>query len=184
MSVTRLALLSLCLAMPAVAQPVTRAQFNGIAHIGSVIRNVVIRFSCAMDRKKINNLAVELDVPEAEGFKRVFDVNPFEGPSGIGGKHHLIATRTGSAQLDFASSGSFGNNGSPGTTFTFSAAMVPSSKAALTKLQAVAGVLSGGPSHVSWTIENPAHGDAAIEVSADVAEGEAGLLKAAVGPCL
>ncbi len=147
-----LSLVAALWAPPVPAQPVTTVEFKAIAHIGSATRDVIIRFSCAMDGAKINNLAVELEVPDAESLKPTFDFDAFEGPSGIGGKHHLAAAH---AQMDFAATGSYGNNGAPDSTFTFSAGMTPG-QATLRKLQAVVGALSAGGRHLTYQVANPA----------------------------
>ena len=172
--------------IPALAQPVTAATFNGHARIGNATRDVVFRFSCARDGPRINNLAVEMDVPAAEGLKATFDFDLFEGPAGIGGKHHLT-TSAGAAtsRMDFGSTGSYGNNGSPDSTFTFSAGMTPDqrSRANLQHLQAIVTTLASGPSHFTYRIENPRPGGAPIEAAADLTDGEAARVKAATMGC-
>ena len=168
----------------AVAQPVRTAEFTGSAKIGPVTRQVAMRFNCALDRGKINNLAVEMDIPDAEKFKSFFDVTPFEGPGALNAKMHLtVAAASSGAQVDLGSTGSFGNNGAPGTTFTFEAAVTPSSRSQLQKLQALAAALSQDKNKWLWRIENPAKGRPPIEAVADLTEGDASRLQAAVAGC-
>jgi hypothetical protein len=174
-------------ASPAAAQPVTNSQFQGTAHIGSAARNVVIRFSCAVVHSKMASLAVELDVPEAKSLIPVFNFDAFEGPTGIGGHHRLVAT-AGAArtQMDFTSTGVYGANGAADNTFTFSAAMMPDVKggASLMKLRAIVGTLASGPSHLSYSVENPARGRPPIEASVDIAGADLTGLTTAMAPCL
>jgi len=167
------------------AQSVKTAQFSGSANIGTVTRQVIMRFTCALDRGKINNLAVEMDIPDAERFKNVFDVLPFEGPGAKSGKMHLVAAAaSGDAQADLGSTGFFGNNGAPGTSFTFEAALMPGSKSGFQKLQALAANLSEGPGRLSWRIENPVKSQPPIDAAAVLTDQDAARVSAAVAPCL
>ena len=166
----------------AAAQPVTTTQITGSANIGAVTRQVTMRFTCAVERGKINNLAAGIDIPDAEKFKSVFDVELFEGPGALSGKMHLTAS-AGSAQADLGSTGSFGNNGAPGASFTFQSAATPRERAEHQKLQALASALSKGTGKLTWRIENPAKGKPAIDAVADLTDQDAVRLKAAVGPC-
>jgi hypothetical protein len=168
----------------AIAQPLTTAEFTGSAKIGPATRQVAMRFNCALDRGKVNNLAVEMDIPDAEKFKSFFDVIPFEGPGALSGKMHLTAAAaSGSAQVDLGSTGSFGTNGAPGTTFTFEASVTPSSKSQLQELRALAATLWQSTSKWSWRIENPIKGRPPIEAIADLTGGDASRLQAAVAGC-
>jgi hypothetical protein len=181
----------------AVAQPAKTAAVAGSAQIGPVARQVAMRLSCAIDHGKINNLAVEMDIPDAEKFKSYFDVIPFEGPGALSANMRLTAAAAaGSAQatttpydaavarVDLGSSGWFGNNSAPGTTFTFGAAITPRSKSQLQNLQALAATLSRGTARWSWRIENPAAGQPPIEAIADLNKNDASRLHAAVTACL
>jgi hypothetical protein len=169
----------------AIAQPARTAAFTGPAKIGAVTRQVAMRFSCALDSGKINNLGVEMDIPDAEKFKSFFDVIPFEGPGASSAKMRLTATAaSGNAQVDLGSSGSFGSNGAPGTTFTFGSYVTPASKSQLQKLLALAAILSHGTGKWLWRIENPAKGRPPIEAVADLTGGDAARLQAALAGCL
>lgn len=173
--------------LSAVAQTVTTAQFKGIAHVGGATRDISIRFSCAMDGAKINNLAIQLELPEVTNIMPTFDFDAFEGPTGMGGRHRLVASAgTAHAQMDFAATGSYGNDRSPVTTFTFSAAMTPDArtKANLQKLRAIVGTLSGGAGHLAYTISNPSYGGPSLEATVDLSDGGAAKLKSAMSDCI
>ena len=117
----------------------------------------------------------------------VFSFDAFEGPTGITGHHHLAATGgAAKAEMDFGSTGSYGNNGSPASTFTFSAAMTPDAKgkANLAKLRSVVGALTSGPSHLSYTVENPAKGHTPIEAAVDLSAADAARLATAMASCV
>jgi hypothetical protein len=174
-------------ALPVAAQPVTDAEFKGTAHIGSATRDVAARFSCAMERGKINNLAIEIDIPATESLTSTFDFNAFEGPTGIGGQHHVAATAGKTqARIDFASTGSYGNNGAPASTFTFSAAMTPDSRSSanLHRLQAVVATLASGASQLNYSVANPRPGGPPIEATIDLTDADAARMKSAVSRCL
>jgi acetylornithine deacetylase/succinyl-diaminopimelate desuccinylase-like protein len=181
------AVLICCLfSLPTAARPVTTAGFKGTAHVGAATRDIVVRFSCAMVGSKINNLAIALDVPAAESLKPTFNFDAFEGPTGIGGKHRLVATAGATdTQMDFAGTGSYGNNGAPATTFTFNAAMTPDARlsANLEKLQAVVRTLASGASHLVYTVANPLRGGPALEATVDLSDADAGLLRSAMSKC-
>jgi len=148
-------------ACAAAAQPVKAVQFQGIGHIGPATRSILVWFSCAMYRGKIGSLAIGVDVPDTPKLKGVFNFDVLEGPAAASGKVHLVATSGASTTLmDFGSTGSFGTNGAPDTTFTFSAAMVPSARVNLQHLQAVVETLGSGPARLSVTIANPRRGPA------------------------
>jgi hypothetical protein len=167
----------------AAAHQVKAVQSQGTAHIGPTTRSILFWFSCATDRGKINNLATGIDVPDTPKLKGVFNFDALEGPVAHSAKVHLVATSGASTtSMDFGSTGSFGTNGAPDTTFTFSAAMVPSERVNLQRLQAVVATLGGGPAHLSVTIANPRRGPA-IEVSADLSETQAAQLRNAMAPC-
>ncbi len=169
------------LPITAAGQPVRIARFTGSAKIGAATRQVAIRFACALDRSRINNLAVGVEIPDAERFKSAFDVDPFEGPGALSAKMRLTAAD--GTQADLGSTGSFGGDGAPGTSFTFDSAATPREKLELQKLQALASALSRGAGKLMWRIENPAKSKPPIEAVADLTDLDAAHLKAAVGPC-
>ena len=179
-------------ATQAFAQPVTGARFAGTAHVGTAhvgtaMRAVTFRLSCALDRTGINNIAIELDVPDAEQLQPGFDTDRFEGPDGQAAKIRVVAAVAAArAQIEFGSTGSYGNNGAPATTFTFSAAFTPGPGARaqtdMQRLQAVAELLGRGPGHLDWRIDNPAKG-MPLEASADLSAADAGKIRAAMTGC-
>jgi hypothetical protein len=171
-------------ATSAAAQPVTQTQFPGTAHIGPATRNVVLRFSCALDRGKINSLATAMDVPDTPTIKNVFNFEVFDGPAGQSAKAHMVATAdAATSAMDFGYTGAFAINGAPLSTFTFDIAMTPSEKVNLQRLQSVVEVLGRGQSHLSITIANPRRGGPAIEVGADLNDAQATQLRTALAPC-
>ena len=126
--------------VPALAQPVSTAQFPANATVGRDTRPVTVHFSCALTRGRINNLAIAFDFPDAERLKPGYDTDIIEGPTGKGAKVHMTA---GTTQANFAVGGSYGENGLPGTTFTFSVAF--SQGPDLRQLQTLVGALVSGP---------------------------------------
>lgn len=181
------ALLLAYAAEPAAAQDVRQAAFAGSARIGALQREVTIRLICARDRGRVNNLAVELDIPDAEQLQPVFDVIPFEGPDGASAKMRLVVTvPAGQVAADLGSTGSFGNNGAPASTFTFASAVTPATRyrIAYRSVQRLARTLASGPSRLTWRIDNPSRGGPPIEAQADLAAADAARLWPAVSPCL
>ncbi len=171
----------------ALAQPVTRAQFPGSAQIGREKRAVVIHVICAMAQGRVNNLAVALDIAQAERLKRVFDVAGFEGPGAASANMHLEATAPGTtASADLGSTGSFGSDGAPATSFTFEAALFAATRSmpAFQALQGVVRTLGGGPSQLTWRIENPKRGGPPIVAAASLTADAAAKLQAASKTCL
>ncbi|MBN9561077.1 MAG: hypothetical protein J0H14_10170 [Alphaproteobacteria bacterium] len=167
----------------AAAHPLKTVQVQGTAHIGLATRSILFWFSCATDRGKINNLSTGIDVPDTPKLESVFNFRALEGPTADSGKVHLVATSGGSTtSMRFGSTGSFGTNGAPDTTFTFSAGMVPRERVDFQRLQAVVATLGSGPAHLSATIANPRRGPA-IEASADLNELQATELRNAMAPC-
>ena len=173
---------ALLAAPSALAQPAATARVTGAATIGAVSRSVAIQFSCAMDRKTINNLAVSISIPDAAKFKSLFDVDPFEGPGALSAKMHFAAA-DGAVHFDSGSTGSFGNDGEPGTSFTFEDAETPGSGAAFRKLQALVAALASGAGRLTWRIENPVKGQAGIEAVVDLTNAEAARVRAATAKC-
>lgn len=173
---------ALLAASAALAQPAATARLTGTATIGAVSRQVAIQFSCAVERKKINNLAVSISIPDAAKFKSIFDVDPFEGPGALSAKMHLAAA-DGAVHFDSGSTGSFGSEGDPGTSFTFEDAETPGSGAALRKLQAFVTILAGGAARLTWRIENPVKGQPGIEAVVNLTTADASRVRAATAEC-
>jgi hypothetical protein len=173
-------LFALCLSRSA-AQLIPDARFPAIAQIGSALSRAVVHFSCIADRGRIDHIAMALDIPEAEQFKRVFDVNPFDGPTGIGAKSHLVVA---SARIDFPTGGAFGANGAPATAFTFFGAFTPGSssgdKVEFRKFQR----LASRPDRLTWLVDNASRGGPPIEASIEMNQADSARFKSAIAPCL
>ncbi|MBV8912386.1 MAG: hypothetical protein JOZ05_05000 [Acetobacteraceae bacterium] len=145
----------------------------------------MLRFGCAVQRGRINNLSVEFDLPDAMALGPVFDVLPFEGPDGAGAASLLEAV-VGDAKQEvrFFASGWFGGNGGPANSFTFGRAFTAEDRGALPRLQAVAELLTHGAGRLSWTVQNGARREAPLLAVFELNEADAASLRAAVAPCL
>lgn len=158
----------------------------GDMSVGRVRQPSSLHFSCILAGGRAYGLLLKVDVPDAARLERVFDVGPFEGPDGIAARLHVSARRLGrSVAGRFGTTGSFGDDGAPSSTFTFEA--YASSNLRLRNsfgsMRDLARVVADGPARLAVSIEGPRVGSLPIAAWFVVDEDDARRLGEALKPC-
>jgi hypothetical protein len=161
--------------------------FDGVARTGTDTRPVQFRFFCSSnDGPNVTGaLVVELEIPQYEQLRAVFDFDPFEGPDAHAGpltqlRAEGARTRSGDR---FTASGSISASGSPGT-FVLEVAASRREAGPLRRLASVLRPLTGGPAQLEWRQGNAKPGGTPMIASLDLSQVQSNQLKGGLGPCL
>jgi len=186
-STTLFVALLILLPIKARAQPPEIA-LQGVARTGSDSRPVRFHFACSSNSgpNLTGALSVELEVPQVEQLRSIFNVDPFEGPdANTGALSHLEATGAhGKAQANFTAAGSYSANPSTSFVLEVSAARRPPNNARLKLVAAVLRPLIDAPSKLVWRQGNPDKKGAALLATLQIETADADKLRASLGSCL
>ena len=161
--------------------------FDGVARTGADTRQVVFHFFCSSNNgpNVTGVLSVDLEVPNYQQLRPIFDFDPFEGPDADAGSRTVL--RAGGARAKaadrFATAGSV-QEGNGSESFTLEVSASRRESAPLRKLAAVLRPLLDGPGQLEWSQGSAKSGGTPMIASLDVTQPRADQLKAALGPCL
>ena len=161
--------------------------FDGVARTGADTRPVRFHFFCSSNQgaNLTGVLAVELEVPDHEQLRAVFDFDPFEGPDAHAGPLTQLQTtgaRTKAADR-FTAEGSIVPVGSS-EAFSLEVAASRRDPGPLRKLVSVLRPLIDGPGRLVWQQGNAKPGGTPMSASLDLAQAQSEQLKSGLGPCL
>jgi hypothetical protein len=158
--------------------------FDATARTGNDTRPVQFRFFCSSSRgpNVTGVLGVELEIPQYEQLKPVFDFDPFEGPDANAGPLTLLRT-TGAHGND---SGQFTAAGSivPSGAFMLGVNASRRETGPLHKLAVVLRPLTDGPARLTWQQGNAKSGGPPMTATLVLDAARSEQLKTGLGPCL
>jgi hypothetical protein len=158
--------------------------FDGTARTGTDTRAVRFRFFCSSNNgpNVTGVLAVELEVPQYEQLRPVFDFDPFEGPDAHAGPlTQLTATGAQNKASDqFAAAGSV----VPSGAFVLGVDASRRDSRLLRKLAAAVRPLTEGPAQLVWQQGNAKPGGTPMTATLELNEARSAQLKGGLGPCL
>ncbi len=173
-------------AIDVAAEPLVMT-FPGVARIGTDTRPVAFHFYCSSNKSPnvTGVLAVELEIPDYDQLRAVFDFDPFEGPDAHAGPLTELRTTGGRAKASdrFSAAGSIIPVGSA-EAFSLGVDASRRDPGSLHKLAAVLRPLTDAPGRLVWSQGNAKHGGTPMSASLDLAPAQSDQLKAGLQPCL
>jgi hypothetical protein len=161
--------------------------FDGTARTGTDTRPVRFRFFCSSNNgpNVTGVLAVELEIPQYEQLRAVFDFGPFEGPDANAGSLTLLrsAGARSKASDRFAAAGSIIPSGAS-EAFMLGIDVSRREPGPLRKLAAILRPLTEGPAQLVWQQGNARPGRTAMIATVELGPTQSQLLQTGLGPCL
>jgi hypothetical protein len=161
--------------------------FDGTARTGTDTRPVRFHFFCSSNNGPniAGVLAVELEIPQYEQLRPVFDFDPFEGPDAHAGPLTLLRASgaRSNASDRFTAAGSIVASGAS-EVFMLGVAASRREPAPLHKLAAILRPLTDGPAQLAWQQDNAKPGGTPMSATLDLGQAQSEQLKTGLGPCL